>query len=76
MACTVHRIISSYSLAHFYLMKKMSKILRNPFSAPVCKKENRHPNLKCIVPAFFGAGKDAGLRTHNPYAEEARRFLY
>jgi hypothetical protein len=57
-------------------MKKSAKVVRNPYAAPVWKTPNRHPNIKCIVPAFFGDGKDAGLRKHNPYAEEARRFLY
>jgi hypothetical protein len=38
--------------------------------------------MKCIVLAFFGdqfVGKDGGLRTHNPSAEEERGldvFLY
>jgi hypothetical protein len=41
-----------------------------PFETP-----NRPPNIKCIVPAFFGdrfRGKYGGLCTLNPPAEEVR----
>ncbi len=44
--------------------------MRNPLSAPVL--ENRPPNIKCIVPAFFGdrfGGKDGGLCTYPPAKE-------
>jgi hypothetical protein len=38
------------------------------------KSINCPPNIKCLVPAFFVdlffGGKDGGLCTHNPSAEE------
>jgi hypothetical protein len=80
-ADSLYRIISSYSLAHFYLMKKSAKVMRNLYSAPVWETPNNLPNIKCSH-AFFGdrfVEKDCGLRTHNPSAEEVRGlevFLY
>ncbi len=79
---SLYRIISSYWLAHFYLMKKSAKVLNNPLSAPVYEASNRPPNIKCIVPAFFGdrfRGKYDGLCTLNSPAEEVgglEVFLY
>jgi hypothetical protein len=50
-------------------------MLRNPLSTPVWET----PNINCIVPAFFEdrfEGKDGGLCTHNPHAEEVGRFNF
>ncbi len=59
-----------------------AKVRRHPLSASVWETPNRHPNIKCIVPAFFGdqfGGKNGGLCTNNPPAEEVtglEAFLY
>jgi hypothetical protein len=51
-------------------------------SVPVWETPNRPPNIKCIVPAFFGDRffeKEGGLLTHNPPAEKVGGlgvFLY
>ena len=39
---------------------------------------SRPPNIKCIVPTFFGdrfVEKDGGLCTHNPAAEEVHKRI-
>jgi hypothetical protein len=70
----LYRNLSSYLLAHFYLMKKSAKLMCKLSSASVWETPNRPPNMiKCIVPAFFGdrfVEKECGLLTHNPPAEE------
>ncbi len=47
-------------------MKKSAKLLRKPSSEPGLVTPNRPPNIKCIVPAFFGdrfGEKKGGLYT-------------
>jgi hypothetical protein len=54
----LYRILSSYWLEDFCLMKK---------------SVNRPPNIKWLVPVFLGSffgGKDGGMCTHNPPAKE------
>jgi hypothetical protein len=58
-------------------MTKSAKVLRNPYSKAVWEKPNCPPNIKSIVPAFFGdrfVEKLGGLRTYNPSAEEVKRL--
>jgi hypothetical protein len=59
-------------------MIKSGKMLRNPYSSPFLETPNRPPNIKCIVPAFFGnlfGLKKMAVGAHtNPSAEEVRRF--
>jgi hypothetical protein len=63
-------------------MKKPPSVLHNPYSAPVWETTNRLPNIKLLVPAFFGDQfiiKAGGLRTHITSAKEVRGlelFLY
>ncbi len=46
----IYRILTtSYSLAHFYLIKTCT----TPYSAPVWETPNRPPNIKCRVPALL-----------------------
>jgi hypothetical protein len=54
-------------------MKKSAKVMCKLSSASVWETPNRSPNIKCIVPAFFGdrfVAKEGGFLTHNPPAEE------
>jgi hypothetical protein len=80
----LYGILSSYSPAHFYFTEKSAKLLHYfgldcglleffKYSTLSCP-----PNIKCMVPAFLGGwfgGKDCGLCTYNPPAEEDG-FLY
>jgi hypothetical protein len=38
-------------------MKKPAKVLRNPYSAPVWKATNRHPNINVLFPHFLETEK-------------------
>jgi hypothetical protein len=63
-------------------MKNPPNLLHKMSSAPVWETPNHPPNIKCIVPAFFGdrlVEKVGGLRAHNQFVEEVgglEVFLY
>ncbi len=79
LAGGLYRILSSYSLAHYYFMKKSAEVLHYFSWIVGCWNSSNilltscPPNIKCIVPAFFEdrfGGKDCCLCTYNPPAEE------
>jgi hypothetical protein len=61
--------LSSYWLAHFYLIKKSAEELHRPSSQPywvTWVTPNRSLNMKCMVPAFLEtglAGKKVGCKS-------------
>jgi hypothetical protein len=68
-------ILSSYSLAHFYLMKKYAKV-QHCFGLYFFKYSAHEPSSKrklYTFPRFLRTGslkKSVALRTHDPTAEE------
>jgi hypothetical protein len=71
----LHRILSSYSLAHFLLDEKIRQNPETLYSPPLWETQtpNSPLNIKVIVPAFFGDRiVEKGGTTHNLAAEEVR----
>ncbi len=63
----MYRNLSSYFLAHFFYEKICQSNAQAVFRAHL-GDTNRSPNIKCIIPAFFGdrlVDQEGGLRKHN-----------
>ncbi len=68
----MYRNLSSYFLAHFFYEKICQSTAQAVIRAHL-GDTNRPPNIKCIVPEFFGdrfVNQECGLRKHNPSATE------
>jgi hypothetical protein len=76
---SIYRILSSYWLVHFYLMKESAKVFvlffvwiagcLNSSDIPLM---SLNPKNNCCLTLIFGArfgGKDCGLCPYKPYAE-------
>jgi hypothetical protein len=60
-------MISYYSPAHFYFMKKSAKVQSTRIPHPFWETQSRPPNINVYF-SYFGdpfIEKDGGFRTHN-----------
>ncbi len=87
LACLDHglyRILSFYWLAHFYLMKKYSKVLHYfgldcGWNSSNILLTSRNPKNNCWLSNIFEAwivGKDHGLWPYKPWSEQAGGWIH
>ncbi len=72
----LHRILSSYWLAHFYLMKKSAKVMLAGCWNSLLTSRNPKNNwcLSRIFGAWFG-GKDRSSSTCKPWSKQAGSWI-
>ncbi|MFO0002725.1 MAG: hypothetical protein ACK559_16480, partial [bacterium] len=75
----LYRILSSYSLAHFYLMKNFGLDcgLLEYFKYSTYEPSSKHKIEMYRGPQFFRdrvGGKNCGLSTYNSPAKEVKKF--